>query len=474
MNGSIGQTTVGTPALAESGDFYLGWTGANANHNLNILHPQTGTQTVLTDTAPVGAGPSLAFFNNHLYVAWLSSGNDNTVYIGYYNGTPNLQNHTVIPGIQAASRPCIIDYNLRLYVTWQGLDGSLNLTSSPDGINFDAPVRLGGDILSAGPSMTVWSDTLYITYSVAEAPNPLVLVRYDPHSAFNVSHGVAFLDTGQVTSEPGIAAIEGGVMFAWNADGYVLSGYYYDAVQSPYAHTTQVALPVGPYGAAVDFGGDVYYTHFDPNANDQLIYKVSVPLPPVFSDDFTENQPNAWTPIAGQWQILQPVGSGQPYQYGEVNPNGGTSLAGYPYWVNYTVQATVVASHDTNGSGVGLLGRVQSVGPRFFELGLYNQSGSKILGLWNNYGPRTLMASVPFDYQVNTPYTLSLDLKGFTITGSLSDNVGERATVQGIDPGYGRGRRHYPNTGQIGVNSLQTAAQFTNVLVQENGYILYP
>src|SRR5881227_3151034 len=77
------------PAMVPfNGTLYVGWTGRNAAHNLNLMtyNPTTkvfGPAQALTDTTLLGSGPSLANFNSNLYVAW--QGTDHRLNLGRYN-----------------------------------------------------------------------------------------------------------------------------------------------------------------------------------------------------------------------------------------------------------------------------------------------------------------------------------------------------------------------------------------------------
>src|SRR5437016_3392217 len=67
------------PALiAYNGTIYVGWTGRNTAHNMNLMTYDQTSQTfgpaqMLTDTTLVGAAPSLAIFNGNLCVAWIGT-----------------------------------------------------------------------------------------------------------------------------------------------------------------------------------------------------------------------------------------------------------------------------------------------------------------------------------------------------------------------------------------------------------------
>lgn len=122
------------PALiAYNGTLYVGWTGRNTAHNLNLMTYSTsgtfGLAQKLTDTTLPGSGPSLAVFNGNLYVAW--RGIDNHLNVGRYN--PADQTHLankVTLRDTSSNAPSIAAFGGRLYLSWRGMDGHLNIISS--------------------------------------------------------------------------------------------------------------------------------------------------------------------------------------------------------------------------------------------------------------------------------------------------------------------------------------------------------
>ena len=125
------------PALvAFNATTYIGWTGRNAAHNLNLITYNPTNKTfspaiVLTDTTLVGAGPSLTIFNGNLAVSWM--GTDHRLNVAFFKpGDPTHLANKVILSEYSNNAPSIITFNGHLYLSWRGTDGRLNIISSTD------------------------------------------------------------------------------------------------------------------------------------------------------------------------------------------------------------------------------------------------------------------------------------------------------------------------------------------------------
>ena len=130
------------PALiAYNATAYIGWTGRNSAHNLNLMTYNPSSQTfssaiVLTDTTLVGAGPSLAIFNGNLAVSWM--GTDHRLNVAFFKpGNPTHLANKVTLSEYSNDAPSITTFNGRLYLSWRGTDGRLNIISSADAHTFN-------------------------------------------------------------------------------------------------------------------------------------------------------------------------------------------------------------------------------------------------------------------------------------------------------------------------------------------------
>jgi len=173
-----------SPALVSyNGMLYIGWTGRNAAHNLNLMSYNPSTRVfsparVLTDTTLWSSGPSLANFNDNLYVAW--QGRDNHLNIGRYNpDNPTVLAHKVTLSDTSTNAPSLTAFNGRLYLSWRGMDGRLNIISSADASTFNTKVTYNIPIRTT-PSLVAANVYLYMFWEDMSASSHIVVGRYDP------------------------------------------------------------------------------------------------------------------------------------------------------------------------------------------------------------------------------------------------------------------------------------------------------
>ncbi len=171
------------PALiAYNGTIYVGWTGRNTAHNLNLMTYDQASQTfgpaqMLTDTTLVGEGPSLAIFNGNLCVAWL--GTNHHLNVGFYKpGNPTQLANKVTLGDTSSNAPSIAVFNGRLYLSWRGDDGRLNIISSADASTFNTKVTYN---ISVRTSPTVVAKNyLFVAWEDMSASSHIVFAQYNP------------------------------------------------------------------------------------------------------------------------------------------------------------------------------------------------------------------------------------------------------------------------------------------------------
>jgi hypothetical protein len=247
------------PAMSVlNGTIYVGWTGRNAAHNLNLMTytPATksfGPAQVLTDTTLVGAEPSLDNFNGHLYVAWL--GTDHRLNIGRYNPADptHLANKVTLreysntaPSI--ATQPISGTPTFRLYLSWRGTDGRLNIISSADGSTFNTKVTYGITVRTS-PSLVSADMYLYVFWEDVSASSPIVVGRYNPANPASLSPVVTLTATSQLpvgVAKAGVAAPD--VVVAWRtaSDAHIQLGVFVGGPVLSNALTTAQTTPYGP------------------------------------------------------------------------------------------------------------------------------------------------------------------------------------------------------------------------------------
>ncbi len=240
-----------------NGLIYVGWTGRNAAHNLNLMtySPATksfGPAQVLTDTTLAGAGPSLDYFNGNLYVAWL--GTDHRLNIGRYNpANPTHLANKVTLREYSNNAPSIVTFQSgaptgRLYLSWRGTDGHLNIISSADASTFNTKVTYSATVRTS-PSLVSAGMYLYVFWEDVSANSPIVVGRYNPANPASLSPVVTLTATSQLpvgVAKAGVAAPD--VVVAWRTanDAHIQLGVFVGGAVLSNTLTTAQTTPYGP------------------------------------------------------------------------------------------------------------------------------------------------------------------------------------------------------------------------------------
>jgi len=135
---TLGDSAVGQPALAVyNNQLYIAWTGTNAAHNLNVALVQTngsGAPTGLGSKYVDGntsiAAPSLAAYNNQLYIAWTGTNAQHNLNVALVqtNGAgvaTSVVSKLVLPD-SSNSGPALWVSNNELWLSWVNLNGQTN------------------------------------------------------------------------------------------------------------------------------------------------------------------------------------------------------------------------------------------------------------------------------------------------------------------------------------------------------------
>ncbi len=137
---TLSQSSTNTPDLAPSsadGKLYLVWRGRD-NANLYLSSSSGGTtwagSTEFGDTSPLGPSIGEALFDGQYreYVAWQSTGNTQTIYTGYYDGSSALQDHHNT-GLAIDNEPDLASVGSTLYLVYVSFD-TLYQYRSTDGL----------------------------------------------------------------------------------------------------------------------------------------------------------------------------------------------------------------------------------------------------------------------------------------------------------------------------------------------------
>jgi len=260
------QTADAGPAIVFfNGTAYVGWTGTNGAHNLNLMTYNGTTQVfspaqVLTDTTLVGSGPSLAVFNSNLYVAW--QGTDRHLNVARYNSAdPTHLAGKVILSETSNNAPSIAAFNGRLYLTWRGTEGSLNIISSADATTFNNKVTYGIKVRTS-PTVSGESVALFVVWEDTSANSYIVVGRYDPTNPASLSAVVTTTSTSllPVGLENGPES-SNGLTIAWRtaSDAHIRFGIW---TGSATITGINVTFETTNYGSTVD-GGALCWTGTD-------------------------------------------------------------------------------------------------------------------------------------------------------------------------------------------------------------------
>jgi hypothetical protein len=167
---------------AFNGTIYVGWTGRNAAHNLNLMsYDQTkqtfGPAMVLTDTTLPGSGSSLAILNGNLCVAWM--GTDHRLNVAFFKpGDPTHLANKVTLSETSDNAPSMTTFNGRLYLSWRGTDGRLNLISSADASTFNTKVTYNIAVRTS-PTLQTANSVLFVAWEDTSASSHIVFAQYD-------------------------------------------------------------------------------------------------------------------------------------------------------------------------------------------------------------------------------------------------------------------------------------------------------
>lgn len=232
-----------------NGTLYVGWTGRNAAHNLNLMtynpsNSSFGPAQVLTDTTLVGQGPSLVTFYNNLYVGWL--GTNHQLNVGRYNmANPSVLANKVTLRETSNNAPALTAFNGRLFLSWRGTDGQLNIMTSADGSTFGSKITYNA-ALRTSPSLAPANMYLLVFWEETSANSNIVVGRYDPQNPLNLNPLVTLASTSQLpvgVAQAGVPAPDARIAWRTASDSHIRLGIYEGSsfIQNP-VYTTQTTL----------------------------------------------------------------------------------------------------------------------------------------------------------------------------------------------------------------------------------------
>lgn len=238
------------PALSVyNGTVYIGWTGRNTGHNLNLMTYDQNSQIfgpaiVLTDTTLLGAGPSLTIFNGNLCVAWM--GTDHHLNVAFFKpGDPTHLANKVTLSETSYQAPAITTFNGRLYLSWRGTDGRLNIISSADASTFNTKVTYNVAVKTS-PSLQEVHGFLFMAWE--DTSSHIVFAQYNPSNPAVLNAVVTTTATSALPVSMFIAGVPApDLRVAWtDSNAHINLGIYSGGSALQNTVTTAQASPYGP------------------------------------------------------------------------------------------------------------------------------------------------------------------------------------------------------------------------------------
>ena len=166
-------TAQNAPAAAYlNGLTFIGWSGTDAAHHLNVMSSAHrtvwGSKVTLGDTSPNGC--SLCVFNNRLYLAWTGTGNSQINLMSSGDGI--TWGNKVTLADTCIGRPSLAAHNGQLVLAWAGTDSAhhINTITSQDGAHWGNKHTLG-DTASDSPAIASFANRLFLAWSGTDNPH---------------------------------------------------------------------------------------------------------------------------------------------------------------------------------------------------------------------------------------------------------------------------------------------------------------
>jgi hypothetical protein len=187
-------------------------------------------------------------------------------------------------------------------------------------------------------------------------------------------------------------------------------------------------------------------------------------LPPegerVFFEDFQVGEAPRWEPVAGRWDVVDPMPGAPAREYAPDSRELALSLAGANSWSDYQVTARLLIEDDRAGD-VGVIARAQR-SHHYFELVL-GRTGKGVKSWFIRQRVDhsfTILASGPVDFQPGVPYLLRFVLRGAELAGWLARDGGGFTHLGSATVAPGMWRH-----GKFGLASYSGNARFDDVTV---------
>jgi hypothetical protein len=261
----------------------------------------------------MGSAPSLAVFNNKLYVAFLSNDSRNILFITSSSDGVNFPAATGYSNMVMGGAPSLAAYNGQLFVAFKANDSSNQLftASSSDGINFSAGTPSAADTMGSDPALAVFNNQLVVAFRANDASNKLFVSTSSTGTNFPAATGY-----------PGILMGNGPALAVFNNTLYVSFQANDDS------HTLFVAAGTATSGSS----GGSCWTAWSSTA----VYTAGAQV----SYNGQNYQAAYWTQGQNPASNSGAAGSGQPW-IPEGSCSSGTSTAGVSFSSNATGYSAV-------------------------------------------------------------------------------------------------------------------------------------
>jgi hypothetical protein len=267
VSDGVQPATSARPSLAVfNGKLYMAWKGsASATGTTDDQHiyynyfdgakwsPQ---QRVSDGVQPAtSSGPSLAVFNNKLYMAWEGS-SDSHIYYNYFDGAKWSPQQRVSDGVQPATsdRPSLAVFNDKLYMAWWGLNSASHVDWSMyynyfDGAKWSpqqavsrASAREGEYNTAHGPSLAFFNGKLYMAWVGSIANSDHIYYSYFDGTNWSPEQRVLGAVEPETYDNPSLVVFNDKLYMAWRGpfsshpdikDDHIYYNYFDGAKWSP-------------------------------------------------------------------------------------------------------------------------------------------------------------------------------------------------------------------------------------------------
>jgi hypothetical protein len=178
----LGETALGPPALARlEQTLFLGWTGTDSNHHVNVVATNNGEQFVNKVTLGETSidGPALAAGDEHLYLGW--TGTDSSHSLNVLTSTDGQAFANKITLSERSHHAPALAYGFgsspRIFLAWTGTDSRLNLLWSTDGVTFGNKVTLSETSVAA-PGLAWRDGDLYLAWAGTDGNHSLNVMKW--------------------------------------------------------------------------------------------------------------------------------------------------------------------------------------------------------------------------------------------------------------------------------------------------------